>query len=67
MKIKDIMNTDLKWVTPDTDLVKAAEIMQKYDIGVIPVCNNDKKLLGIVTDRDIVIRNVVTGKNPEES
>lgn len=67
MKIKDIMNTDLKWVTPDTDLVKAAEIMQRYDIGIVPVCNNDRKLLGLVTDRDIVIRNVVTGKNPEDS
>ena len=48
MKIRDIMNTDLKWVTPDTDLVKAAEIMQKYDIGVIPVCDDNKKLLGVV-------------------
>jgi len=67
MKIKEIMNTDLKWVTPETDLVKTAEIMQKYDIGVVPVCNNDKHLLGMVTDRDIVIRNVATGKNPENT
>ena len=67
MKIRDIMNTDLKWVTPETDLVKAAEIMRKYDIGVVPVCNDSKQLLGMVTDRDIVIRNVITGKNPEES
>ena len=67
MKIRDIMNTDLKWVTPETDLVKTAEIMQKYDVGVVPVCNDDKQLLGMVTDRDIVIRNVVTGKNPEDS
>ena len=67
MKIKDIMNTDLKWVTPETDLVKTAELMQKYDVGAIPVCNNDKNLLGMVTDRDIVIRNVATGKNPENS
>ena len=65
MKIKDIMNTDLKWVTPETDLVKTAEIMQKYDVGVVPVCNNEKHLLGMVTDRDIVIRNVATGKIPE--
>ena len=67
MKIKEIMNTDLKWVTPETDLVKTAEIMQKYDIGVVPVCNNDKHLLGMVTDRDIVVRNVATGKNPENT
>lgn len=67
MKIRDIMNTDIKWVTPETDLVKTAEIMQKYNIGVVPVCNDDKHLLGLVTDRDIVIRNVVTGKNPEDS
>ena len=67
MKIKDIMNTDIKWVTPETDLVKTAEIMQKYNIGVVPVCNADKHLLGMVTDRDIVVRNVITGKNPEDS
>lgn len=67
MKIKEIMNTDLKWVTPETDLVKTAEIMQKYDIGVVPVCNNDKHLLGMVTDRDIVVRNVATGKSPEST
>ena len=42
-------------------------IMEKYDVGVVPVCNDDKHLLGMVTDRDIVIRNVITGKNPEES
>lgn len=67
MKIKDIMNTDIKWVTPETDLVKTAEIMQKYDVGVVPVCSGDKRLVGMITDRDIVIRNVITGKSPEKS
>ena len=55
MKIKEIMNTNLKWVTPNTDLKKAAEIMQKYDVGVVPVCNDNQTLLGLVTDRDIVV------------
>ena len=67
MRIKDIMNTDLLWVTPETDLVKTAEIMNKYDVGAVPVCNEDKHLLGMVTDRDIVIRNVATGKSPEDT
>jgi len=65
MKIKEIMNTNLKWVTPNTDLKKTAEIMQKYDIGVVPVCNDNQVLLGLVTDRDIVIRNIAEGKDPE--
>ena len=65
MKIKEIMNTDLKWVTPNTDLKKTAEIMEKYDVGVVPVCNDNKVLLGMVTDRDIVIRNIAQGKDPE--
>ena len=64
MKIKEIMNTDLKWVTPNTDLKKTAEIMEKYDVGVVPVCNDAKQLLGMVTDRDIVIRNIAEGKDP---
>jgi len=65
MKIKEIMNTDLKWVTPNTDLKQTAEIMEKYDVGVVPVCNDNKVLLGMVTDRDIVIRNIALGKDPE--
>lgn len=65
MKIKEIMNTNLKWVTPNTDLKKAAEIMQKYDVGVVPVCNDNQTLLGLVTDRDIVVRNIAEGKDPE--
>ena len=32
--------------------------MQKYDVGVVPVCNDNQTLLGLVTDRDIVVRNI---------
>ena len=48
MKIKEIMNTNLKWVTPNTDLKKAAEIMQKYDVGVVPVCNDNLSILQVL-------------------
>jgi CBS domain-containing protein len=67
MRIKDIMNTDLFWVTPETNLVETAELMHKHDVGVVPVCTDNKHLVGIVTDRDIVIRNVATGRKPEET
>lgn len=67
MKVKEIMNTDLKWVTPDTDLQKTAEIMEKYDVGVVPVCNHNQVLLGLITDRDIVIRNIARGENPDST
>jgi CBS domain-containing protein len=61
------MNTDLFWVTPETNLVDTAELMHKHDVGAVPVCTDNKHLVGIVTDRDIVIRNVATGRKPEET
>lgn len=63
MKVRDIMTNQVKWVAPTTPLVEVAKIMQQYDIGSVPVCEQEK-LLGLVTDRDIVIRAVAPGKDP---
>lgn len=63
MKIKDIMTQEVAFVNPQTTVIEAAQLMQKHDVGSIPVCE-DQKILGIVTDRDIVVRNVAHGKDP---
>ena len=54
MKIKDIMTTEVRTCTPGTSLAAAAVLMLDGDCGVLPVVD-DKKLVGIVTDRDMYI------------
>ncbi len=57
MKVKEAMHQNVEWVDPDTPIPKLAETMRDLDIGALVVGQNDK-LLGIVTDRDIVCRGV---------
>jgi CBS domain-containing protein len=62
MKVKEMMHKGVQWVSPDTPITKIAKTMQKYDIGAIPVGENDR-LVGIVTDRDIAVRGLANGKS----
>lgn len=55
MKIKDIMTKNVTFIKPSTPLQEAASIMRDKDIGALPVGENDR-LVGIITDRDIVVR-----------
>ena len=64
MKIKDIMTDTVAFVSPDTTVVETAQLMQKHDIGAMPVCEG-QNIIGIVTDRDIVVRNVAHNKDPK--
>lgn len=58
--ITDLMTRDVRTLTPSDTVAQAAQVMDELDVGVIPVCEGDK-LLGVVTDRDIVIRVVSRG------
>ena len=62
MKIREIMTTNVECVSPDTGLHDLANKMKTLDVGFIPVCENDR-LVGTVTDRDIVIRGLAGGKD----
>jgi CBS domain-containing protein len=66
MKIGEIMTPDVQCIRPDDDLVDAASLMRQLDVGVLPVCEEDK-LVGMLTDRDIAIRAVAEGRNPRET
>ncbi len=63
MKIQDIMSTDPNTVTPDTPITEAARLMKDHNIGMLPVVETEgsRKLVGVVTDRDITIRHVAEG------
>jgi CBS domain-containing protein len=63
MQVRDVMTKNVKTVSPNDAIQKAAAIMSDNNIGVLPVCENDR-LLGIVTDRDIAVRAVARGKAP---
>lgn len=63
MKVRDIMTDKVEIVSPDTGVESVAKLMAENNIGSVPVCQ-DKTILGLITDRDIVIRTVAKGENP---
>jgi CBS domain-containing protein len=60
VKLKDIMSSDVEVVSPTDTLRDAARKMHNRDIGFLPVCDGDG-LIGVLTDRDIIIRAVAEG------
>ena len=65
MKAQDIMSKNPTCVTPDTSLVEAARLMKDENIGVVPVVESEtsKRLVGVLTDRDIAVRAVAEGRD----
>jgi len=61
MKVKEIMHGGVTWVSPNTPILEIAKKMQTADVGSIPVGENDR-LVGMVTDREIVCRGLAGGK-----
>jgi len=62
MKVKRAMHKGAMWISPETPLLEIAKTMKENDIGALPVGENDR-LIGMVTDRDIVCRGVAKGGN----
>ena len=65
MKAQDIMSKNPTCVTPDTTLADAARLMKSENIGIVPVVEStsSRRLVGVVTDRDIAIRAVAEGRD----
>ena len=62
MRIAEAMSRDVQTVTPDQSIIDAARLMADCDCGSLPVEENDR-LVGMVTDRDIIIRAIAEGKS----
>ena len=60
MNIRDAMTADVSYVRPDTPILEIARKMRDADIGSLPVVD-DERLIGMVTDRDIVVRVIAEG------
>lgn len=58
--VAEVMTRDVRALTPQDSVVDAAKAMDELNVGVIPVCDNER-LVGVVTDRDIVVRGVARG------
>lgn len=58
MKVKEAMHSGVDWVNPDTPIAELAKLMRDHDVGAIPIGENDR-LVGMVTDRDIVCKGLV--------
>jgi CBS domain-containing protein len=63
MKVEDVMTRDVAIAHPEQSLQQAARLMCELDIGALPVADDDR-LVGMITDRDIVIRAVAEGLGP---
>jgi len=65
MLVREVMTSDVKYIHPDTSIKDAAVEMEALDAGALPVGENDR-LVGMLTDRDIVLRTVAKGKDPSK-
>ena len=67
MKAQDIMSRNPATVTPATRVRQAAKLMKDEDVGIVPVVEEGgtKRLVGLLTDRDIAIRLVAEGRDPD--
>ena len=64
MKVKQAMTSEVRMVSPGQTIRDAAKLMAELDAGALPVAENDR-LVGMITDRDIVIRAVAQGKSAD--
>ena len=66
MKVADLMTHDPQPIGPDDTLRRAAQLMDALNVGVLPVCDGER-LVGMLTDRDIVVRATAAGLAPDDA
>lgn len=64
---REIMTGGAECVGENETLLTAAEKMARLDVGALPICGEDNRLKGMLTDRDIVVKVLARGKNPAET
>jgi CBS domain-containing protein len=64
---REIMTPDAEWVTTDTPVSEAARKMSESDVGALPVCDGEGHLEGVVTDRDLVVKVIAAGRDPQST
>ena len=63
MNVKECMSTKVCFCTPNSSVKDAAKLMCDNHVGCIPVCNDDNCVVGVITDRDIILRSIACDKD----
>lgn len=63
MKARDVMTESIVTIQENENIINCAKLMANHDIGCLPICNKDEEVIGIITDRDIVLRCIATQKD----
>lgn len=66
-KVREIMTGGAECVGENESLKTAAEKMARLDVGALPICGEDNRLKGMLTDRDIVVKALAAGKDPQST
>jgi len=67
MQVGDVMTRGVECIRPSDSIATAAERMRDLDVGALPVCGENDRLAGMVTDRDITIRGTASCCGPAET
>lgn len=67
MLVKDLMTPGAVTVEPGSSVALAARLISRHNVGILPVCSPGKRLRGVVTDRDIVLRCVAAEEDPAQT
>jgi CBS domain-containing protein len=66
-KARDIMTPECKCVGENDSILDVAKQLAENDVGAMPICGEDNRLKGMVTDRDIVVKVLAQGKDPSST
>jgi CBS domain-containing protein len=64
---REIMSSGAECVGENESIVEAAEKMARLDVGALPICGEDDRLKGMLTDRDIVVKVLADGRDPKQT
>lgn len=67
MKVKDCMCHEVSCVTPESTVKDCAKIMCNKHVGCIPVCDASQNVVGLVTDRDVILRSIACDKDVSQT
>ena len=67
MEVRDLMNPSGVSIEPTSSAALAARLISRHNVGALPVCAGDRRLRGVVTDRDIVLRCVAAEEDPAQT
>ena len=65
-KARDIMSGDCTCIGENDSVLDAAKLLKEKDVGAVPICGEDDRLKGMLTDRDIVVKVLAQGKDPND-